>query len=96
MYLIYPFLISFALIFFSELGDKTQILVLSFSTNPKQEVFIMAAKVDETKCVGCEACTGACPVEAISMVDGKAHVDDGKCIDCGACVGECPAEAISQ
>ena len=56
----------------------------------------MAAKVDETKCFGCEACTGACPVEAISMVDGKANVDDGKCIDCGACVGECPAEAISQ
>ena len=35
MYLIYPFLISFVLIFFSELGDKTQILVLSFSTKKK-------------------------------------------------------------
>ena len=35
MYLIYPFLMSFALIFFSELGDKTQILVLSFSTKKK-------------------------------------------------------------
>ena len=35
MYLIYPFLISCALIFFSELGDKTQILVLSFSTKKK-------------------------------------------------------------
>ena len=35
MYLICPFLISFVLIFFSELGDKTQILVLSFSTKKK-------------------------------------------------------------
>lgn len=31
MQYIYPFIISFILIFFSELGDKTQILVLSFS-----------------------------------------------------------------
>lgn len=32
---IYPFIISFILIFFSELGDKTQILVLSFSAKNK-------------------------------------------------------------
>ena len=32
----------------------------------------MAAKVDSEKCVGCESCVGACPVEAISMNDGKA------------------------
>lgn len=35
MHYIYPFIISFILIFFSELGDKTQILVLSFSTRNK-------------------------------------------------------------
>ena len=35
MYLIYPFLISFALIFFFFFFDKTQILVLSFSTKKK-------------------------------------------------------------
>ena len=35
MQYLYPFLISFILIFFSELGDKTQILVLSFSTKKK-------------------------------------------------------------
>lgn len=32
---LYAFAISFILIFFSELGDKTQILVLSFSTKSK-------------------------------------------------------------
>lgn len=32
---IYPFIISFIFIFFSELGDKTQILVLSFSAKNK-------------------------------------------------------------
>ena len=35
MQYIYPFIISFILIFFSELGDKTQILVLSFSAKNK-------------------------------------------------------------
>ena len=43
----------------------------------------MAANVNPEKCVGCEACVGACQVDA------------GTCIDCGACVGECPSEAIS-
>lgn len=32
---LYPFLVSFILIFLSELGDKTQILVLSFSAKNK-------------------------------------------------------------
>ena len=35
MQYLYPFIISFIFIFLSELGDKTQILVLSFSTKNK-------------------------------------------------------------
>jgi len=35
MQYIYPFIISFIFIFFSELGDKTQFLVLSFSAKNK-------------------------------------------------------------
>ncbi|MDD3885468.1 MAG: 4Fe-4S binding protein [Victivallaceae bacterium] len=54
----------------------------------------MAAKVNKEVCAGCETCVGACPVGAITMVDGKAEVG-GDCIECGACVGECPCEAIS-
>ena len=56
----------------------------------------MAAKVDQEKCLGCEACTGTCPVSAISMNDGKAVVNADECVDCGACVSTCPAEAITQ
>ena len=54
----------------------------------------MPAKVDKNTCTGCEACVDTCPVEAISMKDGKAQVDADACVDCGACVDECPVEAI--
>ncbi len=53
------------------------------------------AVVDKDLCIGCEACVGTCPVESISMVDGKAEVDD-TCIECGSCVPVCPVEAITQ
>lgn len=56
----------------------------------------MAAKVDPEKCVACESCVGACPVEAIAMNDGKAKVNSDTCVDCGACVATCPVEAITQ
>jgi len=35
MQIVYPFIISFILVFISELGDKTQLLVLSFSSKIK-------------------------------------------------------------
>lgn len=56
----------------------------------------MAAFVDSATCIGCSACVGACPVSAISMVDGKALVDEATCISCSACVGACPVSAISM
>ncbi len=41
MEIIYPFLITFTLVFFSELGDKTQLLVLSFSTKNKTKNILL-------------------------------------------------------
>lgn len=38
---IYPFIISFLLIFVSELGDKTQLLVLSFSSKLKAKTILL-------------------------------------------------------
>ena len=41
MTFIYPFFISFMFIFLSELGDKTQLLVLSFSTKDKAKNILL-------------------------------------------------------
>lgn len=41
MKLFYPFLITFSLVFLSELGDKTQLLVLSFSTKNKTKNILL-------------------------------------------------------
>ncbi len=41
MEFIYPFVVSFLLIFVSELGDKTQLLVLSFSSKLKTKTILL-------------------------------------------------------
>ncbi len=53
-------------------------------------------RVEADDCVGCESCVPVCPVEAITMKDGKAIIDPDTCTECGACVAECPTEAIKQ
>ena len=57
----------------------------------------MPVIVNKEPCLGCGACIGMCPVEALAFDnEGKAECDSSKCIDCGACVAICPVEAISQ
>lgn len=65
------------------------------SGNPIKEKNYMAIKVDSEKCIGCGACTGTCPVEALEMKDGKASYKGDGCIECGACAAGCPVEALS-
>lgn len=55
----------------------------------------MAAKIDIEKCTGCGDCVEVCPLEAISLNDGKAVIDEDTCTECGLCVDECPNDAIS-
>jgi ferredoxin len=53
------------------------------------------AELNENKCKGCGTCAEKCPIEAISLIDNKAHDDEDKCIGCGVCVHYCPEEARS-
>jgi thioredoxin reductase/ferredoxin len=52
--------------------------------------------IDPVKCVGCGACTHACPEgKIIGLIDGKAQlVDAASCIGHGACRTACPTGAI--
>ncbi|EOC99626.1 DUF362 domain-containing protein [Caldisalinibacter kiritimatiensis] len=51
-------------------------------------------KVIEEKCIGCTMCAKNCPVDAISMENGKAVIDPEICIGCGECITVCPKRAI--
>ncbi|MDY0152273.1 MAG: 4Fe-4S binding protein, partial [Candidatus Cloacimonas sp.] len=61
-----------------------------------------AHKVDADKCIGCKLCVSNCPVNAITMVNGKAVIDPALCINCGICLNGnnddfegCPVSAIT-
>ena len=52
---------------------------------------------DESKCFQCGACTGICPVAALSIERPSMTVvfDPEKCTGCGLCVTGCPVRAMA-
>ena len=55
---------------------------------------MIAVVVDEEKCTGCGQCVDVCPIEAITIDEGKASINEETCVECGVCETECPSEAI--
>ena len=55
------------------------------------------AWIDLDRCMGCGACVGACPVEAIALAGSpaRAYVEEGACTGCGSCLDVCPEDAVS-
>ncbi|MEE8471924.1 MAG: 4Fe-4S binding protein [Dehalococcoidia bacterium] len=55
----------------------------------------VVARVDESKCDGCEICWEVCRWNAISIRDKLAVVDRSLCEGCNMCGMACPKEALS-
>jgi heterodisulfide reductase subunit A len=60
-----------------------------YVTTSPEKAFVIAEI-----CNGCGECVKICPVNAITMQNGKAKVDPFQCTGCGACIPICPQEAI--
>lgn len=53
---------------------------------------------NEDNCMGCKKCTveEICPVNAVSVIDGKLQISEEKCNNCGRCVGKCNFDVIEE
>ena len=51
-------------------------------------------KIDSGKCVGCGSCVKLCPMDNLSMNEGKAVASD-RCTMCYRCINKCPKQAIT-
>jgi uncharacterized Fe-S center protein len=46
------------------------------------------------KCVGCGECEKVCPVNAVSIINGKSKIDKARCIGCASCIAACTYGAM--
>jgi Fe-S-cluster-containing hydrogenase component 2 len=56
----------------------------------------MSVSIDNEKCEGCGICVPLCPVQAISILNGKAYIDQNRCTECLQCINACAKDAIQR
>ncbi len=55
------------------------------------------AIIDESLCIGCTHCRGACPVDAIVGAHQLMHtIIESECTGCELCIAPCPVDCISM
>lgn len=76
----------------SRVYEAPLINVIPFACNACDETSYLVTN----NCRNCLAhpCTSACPVKAVSIVDGRSIIDKEKCVRCGRCAESCPYDAI--
>lgn len=63
-------------------------------SNPESRPFSSVLKYIESRCHHCGACADACPVHAVTFMDGNVRIDRSVCTHCGKCVENCPGAAL--
>lgn len=85
-----------------EFAKKEKMVTMGFPVVPYEvtDGFRGKPEYDYAKCLGCGACTVACPSNALTLKKDEARgvsvwkVDYNRCIFCGRCHEVCPTEAI--
>lgn len=60
----------------------------------KTKEYSSKLKINSDKCVGCGLCVKLCPMNNISLAEGKA-VPAAQCTMCYRCINKCPKQAIT-
>ena len=51
--------------------------------------------IDQSRCIGCEACVAVCPTKVLDLVNHKVVVARfDQCVQCEQCANACPTMAL--
>lgn len=71
----------------------------SYVSKGELELEPIVARVDKNLCIWCNACSQACPFNAVKMEEDKtktyAVINNSVCKGCGMCLPVCPTDAIN-